>query len=214
MLWGLTQECLNRTRFPLGEMQKPAVRAYVFEAGYEEFSKKSESYEICFVPDNDYRGFLKRRVPELQNQVRGGNFVNNKGEVIGTHEGYPFYTIGQRKGLGKAFGQPMFVTQILPDSNTVVLGEMDELMRNGMSVGKINLQKYAQLPFEGMEAVTHIRYNDPGALSFIKNHAFTEGAIGVEFFANVKGVAPGQSAVFYEGDDVVGGGIIMGSFLN
>ena len=214
VLWGLTQECLNRTRFPLGEMQKPAVRAYVFEAGYEEFSKKSESYEICFVPDNDYRGFLKRRVPELQNQVRGGNFVNNKGEVIGKHEGYPFYTIGQRKGLGKAFGQPMFVTQILPDSNTVVLGEMEELMRNGMSVGKINLQKYAHLPLEGMEAVTHIRYNDPGALSFVKNHAFTEGAIGVEFFANVKGVAPGQSAVFYEGDDVIGGGIIMGSFLN
>ena len=219
VLWGLTQECLNRTRFPLGEMQKPAVRAYVFEAGYEEFSKKSESYEICFVPDNDYRGFLKRRVPELQNQVRGGNFVNNKGEVIGTHEGYPFYTIGQRKGLGKAFGQPMFVTQILPDSNTVVLGEMEELMRNGMSVGKINLQKYAHLPLEGMEAVTHIRYNDPGALSFIKNQAFTpkginEGAISVEFFANVKGVAPGQSAVFYDGDDVIGGGIIMGSFLN
>ena len=219
VLWGLTQECLNRTRFPLGEMQKPAVRAYVFEAGYEEFSKKSESYEICFVPDNDYRGFLKRRVPELQNQVRGGNFVNNKGEVIGTHEGYPFYTIGQRKGLGKAFGQPMFVTQILPDSNTVVLGEIEELMRNGMSVGKINLQKYAHLPIEGMEAVTHIRYNDPGALSFIKNHAFTpkginEGAISVEFFANVKGVAPGQSAVFYDGDDVIGGGIIMGSFLN
>ena len=219
VLWGLTQECLNRTRFPLGEMQKPAVRAYVFEAGYEEFSKKSESYEICFVPDNDYRGFLKRRVPELQNQVRGGNFVNNKGEVIGTHEGYPFYTIGQRKGLGKAFGQPMFVTQILPDSNTVVLGEMEELMRNGMSVGKINLQKYAHLPLEGMEAVTHIRYNDPGALSFIKNHAFTPKgiygeAISVEFFANVKGVAPGQSAVFYDGDDVIGGGIIMGSFLN
>lgn len=214
VLWGLTQECLNRTRFPLGEMQKPAVRAYVFEAGYEEFSKKSESYEICFVPDNDYRGFLKRRVPQLQDQVRGGNFINKKGEIIGQHEGYPFYTIGQRKGLGKAFGQPMFVTQILPETNTVILGEMDELMRNGMSVGKINMQKYTQLPPEGIEAITQIRYNDPGALALVGNNNFTEGVLNVEFHANVKGVAPGQSAVFYEGDDVVGGGIIMGSYLN
>lgn len=214
VLWGLTQECLNRTRFPLGHMQKPDVRKYVYEAGYEEFSKKAESYEICFVPDNDYRGFLKRRVPELQEQVRGGSFINTKGDVIGKHEGYPFYTIGQRKGLGKAFGQPMFVTQIIPESNTVVLGEMDELLRNGMSVGKVNLQKYAHIPAEGIEAVTQIRYNDPGSMALVKNADYTEGPLQVEFYANVKGVAPGQSAVFYEGDDVVGGGIIMGSFLN
>ena len=221
VLWGLTQECLNRTRFPLGHMQKPDVRQYVYEAGYEEFSKKAESYEICFVPDNDYRGFLKRRVPELQEQVKGGSFTNTKGEVIGKHEGYPFYTIGQRKGLGTAFGQPMFVTKIIPESNTVVLGEMDELLRNGMSVGKVNLQKYAQIPAEGIEAITQIRYNDPGSLALVKNSDYTvhkdslgEGGLHVEFFANVKGVAPGQSAVFYEGDDVVGGGIIMGSFLN
>lgn len=219
VLWGLTQECLNRTHFPLGHMQKTEVRKYVFEAGYEEFSKKAESYEICFVPDNDYRGFLKRRVPELQEQVRGGNFVNTKGDIIGKHEGYPFYTIGQRKGLGQAFGQPMFVTKIVPETNTVVLGEMDELLRNGMSVGKINLQKYAHLPQNGIEAVTQIRYNDPGSLSLVKNAEYLpESQSGkelyVEFYANVKGVAPGQSAVFYEGDDIVGGGIIMGSFLN
>ncbi len=214
VLWGLTQECLQRTQFPLGHMQKPAVRDYVFQAGYEEFSKKAESYEICFVPDNDYRGFLKRRIPELEAQVNGGNFMNTKGEIIGQHEGYPFYTIGQRKGLGMAFGQPMFVTKIVPESNTVVLGEMGELMRNGMSVGKINLQKYAQIPENGIEAVTHIRYNDPGSLALVKNDEFTEGVLKVEFFANVKGVAPGQSAVFYDGDDVVGGGIIMGSYLN
>lgn len=212
VLWGLTQECLLRTRFPLGHMQKPEVRDYVFQAGFEEFSKKAESYEICFVPDNDYRGFLKRRVPELQEQVKGGNFVNTKGDIIGTHEGYPFYTIGQRKGLGMAFGQPMFVTKIVPESNTVVLGEMEELFRNGMSVGKINLQKYAQIPENGVEAITQIRYNDPGSLALVKNKPDTEGVLTVEFYSNVKGVAPGQSAVFYEGDDVVGGGIIMGSF--
>ena len=192
-------------------MQKPDVRKYVHEAGYEEFAKKAESYEICFVPDNDYRGFLKRRVPTLEAAVQGGQFLNNKGEVIGKHEGYPFFTIGQRKGLGAAFGKPMFVTQILPETNTVVLGELDDLIRNGMTVGKINLQKYAALPY-GLEAITQIRYNDPGTLAQLKN---TEGGnIYAEFYANVRGVAPGQSAVFYEGDDVIGGGVIMGSFLN
>jgi tRNA-specific 2-thiouridylase len=211
VLWGLTQECLERTQFPLGHMTKPEVRRYVFEAGFEEFSKKAESYEICFVPDNDYRSFLRRRVPDLQDSLRGGNFVNTKGDVIGKHEGYPFYTIGQRKGLGQAFGEPMFVTKILPETNTVVLGKIEELLRNGMLVGKANLQKYATLP-EGIEALTQIRYNDSGALAKLTN---TEGGqIAVEFYANVKGVAPGQSAVFYEGDDIIGGGIIMGSSQN
>jgi tRNA-uridine 2-sulfurtransferase len=211
VLWGLTQECLDRTLFPLGHMHKPAVRDYVYEAGYEEFSKKPESFEICFVPDNDYRGFLRRRVPDLQDQVRGGQFVNTKGEVLGTHEGYPFYTIGQRKGLGKAFGKPMFVTKIVPETNTVVLGEMEELFRNGMTVGKINLQKYASIP-DGLEAITQIRYNDGGTVAALRNGVM--GNIEVDFFANVKGVAPGQSAVFYEGDDIIGGGIIMNSQLN
>jgi tRNA-uridine 2-sulfurtransferase len=212
VLWGLNQECLDRTQFPLGHMQKPDVRNYVHAAGYEEFSKKAESYEICFVPDNDYRGFLKRRVPELQAQVNGGTFVNAQGEVIGTHEGYPFYTIGQRKGLGTAFGKPMFVTKIVPETNTVVLGDMSELFKNSVAVGKVNLQKYATIPEGGLETTTQIRYNDGGAVSNIKSGF--NGNIDVEFFANVKGVAPGQSAVFYEGDDVVGGGIIMGSYLN
>ncbi len=211
VLWGLTQECLARTQFPLGQMHKPAVRAYVHEAGYEEFAKKPESYEICFVPDNDYRGFLRRRVPELEAQVKGGAFVNTKGEVVGTHEGYPFYTIGQRKGLGTAFGKPMFVTKIVPETNTVVLGEMEELFRNGMTVGKINLQKYASIT-DGFEAITQIRYNDGGALAALKNGL--NGNLEVDFYANVKGVAPGQSAVFYEGDDIIGGGIIMNSQLN
>ena len=211
VLWGLTQDCLARTQFPLGNMNKPEVRKYVFDAGYEEFSKKAESFEICFVPDNDYRSFLRRRVPDLEQKVKGGQFVNTQGDVIGTHEGYPFYTIGQRKGLGIAFGEPMFVSKIIPETNTVVLGKIDELLRNGMTVGKVNLQKYAEI-VDGFESKTQIRYNDGGTLSALKN---TEGGkIGVEFFANVKGVAPGQSAVFYEGDDVIGGGIIMGSHLN
>ncbi len=208
VLWGLSQECLSRSRFPLGDFTKPEVRQLAFDFGYAELSKKAESYEICFVPDNDYRGFLKRRVNGLAEKVKGGNFVDAAGEVLGKHDGYPFYTIGQRKGLGLAFGEPMYVTEIKPDTNTVVLGRVDELLRNGMTVSQINSMKYPEIP-EDIEAVTQIRYNDRGALSRLSNLG---NKVEVQFYAHVKGVAPGQSAVFYEGDDVIGGGIIYSSF--
>ncbi len=209
VLWGLSQECMSRSKFPLGHMTKPEVRQLAYDFGYEELSKKGESFEICFVPDNDYRGFLKRRVPTLEKQVAGGSFVDTAGAVLGTHEGYPFYTIGQRKGLGLAFGTPKYVTEIRPDSNTVVLGDLSDLVRNGMQVGRFNAQKYAALPAAGLEATARVRYHDRGTMAtVIPDSADT---VSVDFHANVKGVAPGQSAVFYEGDDLVGGGIIYGS---
>ncbi len=207
VLWGLSQECLGQSRFPLGGFTKPEVRQMAADMGFLELSKKAESYEICFVPDNDYRGFLKRKVKGLEEQVAGGDFVDAGGRVLGKHQGYPFYTIGQRKGLGIAFGEPMFVTEIRPETNTVVLGRVDELLRNGMTVGQVNSMKYSQIP-DGLEAVTRIRYKDRGTLSRLNNR---DGQVEVEFYANVSGVAPGQSAVFYEGDDVVGGGIIYRS---
>ncbi len=206
VLWGLGQENLRRSRFPLGNMTKQQVRQLAADFGYVDLSKKAESYEICFVPDNDYRSFLKRRVSGLEQKLRGGKFVNMRGEVLGEHQGYPFYTIGQRKGLGIALGHPVFVLEIRPETNTVVLGTEDELLRNGMTVGRINLQKYDHLP-KGMEALTKIRYRDAGA--FAKLYPQQSGEIRVEFLGHVKGVAPGQSAVFYEGEDVIGGGIIM-----
>lgn len=205
VLWGLSQECMQRSRFPLGKYTKPEVRQMAYDWGYADLSKKAESYEICFVPDNDYRGFLKRRVEGLEEQVAGGHFVNAKGDILGRHEGYPFYTVGQRKGLGIALGQPMFVTEIRPQTNTVVLGSVDELIRNGMTVGQVNIMKYDRLPDE-LEVVAKIRYRDQGTLSHVRQ--ISDHQVEVEFLANVRGVAPGQSAVFYEGDDVVGGGII------
>lgn len=204
VLWGLSQDCLRRSKFPLGEMTKPEVRKLAFDRGYDELSKKSESYEICFVPDNDYRGFLKRRVDGLEQRVAGGNFVNKDGEILGRHQGYPFYTIGQRKGLGIAFGQPMFVTEIRPETNTVVLGLQEELIRNSMKVGRLNAMKYPAIP-DGIEVVAKVRYRDNGTVSILHNKG---DGVKVEFLANVKGIAPGQSAVFYENDDVIGGGII------
>ncbi len=209
VLWGLSQECLNRSLFPLGDMTKPEARKVAFDAGYQELSKKGESFEICFVPDDDYRGFLKRRVDGLEERVAGGTFINSNGEVLGEHQGYPFFTIGQRRGLGLAFGEPMYVTDIKPKSNTVVLGPVHELVKNGMTVGKYNLMKYADLPAD-FEALTKVRYRDNGTLSHLNQG---DDTIDVDFLANVSGVAPGQSAVFYEGDDVVGGGIIYGGSI-
>jgi tRNA-uridine 2-sulfurtransferase len=208
VLWGLSQACLARSIFPLGEMTKPEVRQLAADYGYLELSKKPESYEICFVPDNDYRGFLKRRLPELADKVNGGLYVDKHGNILGKHEGYPFYTIGQRKGLGVAFGEPMFVSEIIPDTNTVVLGREDDLIRNTMMVGGVNLLKYDRIP-DGMEALTKIRYRDAGTMSELTQ--LSDDTMQVSFLANVKGIAPGQSAVFYEDDDIIGGGIIRRS---
>jgi tRNA-specific 2-thiouridylase len=207
VLWGLSQKALDYSMFPLGQYTKPEVRQLAKDFGYDALSKKSESYEICFVPDNDYRGFLKRRVEGLEESVAGGDFVDLQGNILGKHAGYPFYTVGQRKGLGVAFGKPMYVTEINPDTNTVILGEEEDLLRNGMAVGKVNLLKYHEIP-DDFEAVTKVRYRDGGTLSSLRQ---VGNEVFVEFHANVKGIAPGQSAVFYEGNDVVGGGIIQAS---
>ncbi len=205
VLWGLDQELLSRTMMPLGGYRKTAIRQMAIDLGYPELAKKSESYEICFVPDNDYRGFLKRRVDGLEEQVNGGWFIDKTGKKLGQHKGYPFYTVGQRKGLEIALGKPAYVTSINPENNTVVLGEEDDLDQNDMLVGKINWIKYDGIT-EGMEAITKIRYKDKGALS---NLYTTDNGLRIRFYENVKSIAPGQSAVFYEGDDVIGGGVIQ-----
>jgi tRNA-specific 2-thiouridylase len=205
VLWGLQQDLLSRTLLPLGGYRKTEIRQMAHDFGYPALAKKQESYEICFVPDNDYRGFLKRKVPALESQVAGGFFVDKEGNILGKHKGYPFYTIGQRKGLDIALGKPVFVTHIDPDNNTVTLGEESDLDQQEMVVGKINLIKYDTLS-TGMEAVTKIRYKDAGTLSTLYPE---NNFVRVRFYESAKGVAPGQSAVFYEGDDVLGGGIIQ-----
>lgn len=205
VLWGLTQEALARTLFPLGGFSKPDIRKMAADRGYEDLSKKGESFEICFVPDNDYRGFLKRRVKGLEERVDGGDFVDMDGTVIGKHKGYPFYTIGQRKGLVIAFGDPRYVIKILPESNIVVLGTKEDLNRKEVFVRDLNLMKFKELPKE-MEALSKIRYKDNGAESTIEPQ--DDGRLKISFYSEVQGVAPGQSAVFYDGDDLIGGGFI------
>ncbi|MFZ1528067.1 MAG: tRNA 2-thiouridine(34) synthase MnmA [Ferruginibacter sp.] len=205
VLWGLQQDLLSRTLLPLGTYHKSAIRQMAEDFGYPELAKKSESYEICFVPDNDYRGFLKRRVPGLEEKVDGGNFVDMEGKVLGKHKGYPFYTVGQRKGLEIALGKPAFVTRIIPETNTVVLGDEAHLNGSQMNVSGLNWLKYDGIT-DGMDAITKIRYKDKGALSNLFTY---EKGVNVRFYEQVKGIAPGQSAVFYEGNDVIGGGVIQ-----
>lgn len=204
VLWGLGQDCLSRSIYPLGDYLKTEVRQIAYDMGYTELSKKAESYEICFVPDNDYRGFLKRNVDGLEEKVNGGNFVDTSGKILGKHKGYPFYTIGQRKGLDIALGKPVFVVNIIPETNTVVLGEAHELQESEMMVKGINWVKYDGLT-DAKEAVTKIRYRDPGSNSILTPMGID---LKVTFDHAVNSIAPGQSAVFYEGDDVIGGGII------
>ncbi|RYY91271.1 MAG: tRNA 2-thiouridine(34) synthase MnmA, partial [Chitinophagaceae bacterium] len=205
VLWGLQQDLLRRTLLPLGNYRKTEIRQMAHDFGYPELAKKAESYEICFVPDNDYRGFLRRKVDGLEERVAGGAFVDKAGNILGRHKGYPFYTIGQRKGLDITFGKPVYVTGIDPDTNTVTLGDEADLDRDEMFVGKINWIKYDGIG-DGMEAKTKIRYKDAGTLSELVP---ADGGVQVRFFEKAKGIAPGQSAVFYEGNDVIGGGIIQ-----
>jgi tRNA-uridine 2-sulfurtransferase len=205
VLWGLTQKSLARTKFPLGTFAKSDIRAMALDYGFEEIANKPESYEICFVPDNDYRAFLKHKQPELEKEVDGGSFVDKSGKILGKHKGFPFYTVGQRKGLEIALGEPMFVTEIIPEKNQVVLGRLDDLKKNSMLVREVNLIKYPQL-IEPTISHTKIRYKDAGTKSILTQ--FENGKVQVDFFEQVNAIAPGQSAVFYDGEDLIGGGFI------
>ena len=205
VLWGVSQENLARTKFPLGSYAKSEIKQMALDMGQVELANKSESYEICFVPDNDYRAFLRHKVSDLDERIGPGNFVLSNGKVVGKHLGYPYYTIGQRKGLGIALGEPMFVTRILPESNTVMLGTQNELEQVSARVKNLNLVKYENI-LSPLEAVTKVRYKDAGTLSTILQDG---NELKIDFHHAVSGIAPGQSAVFYEGSDLLGGGFLM-----
>ncbi len=208
-LWALDQYTLSRTIFPLGELTKPEVRSIAFTRGHTQIAHKQENFDICFVPDNDYRLFLKERIPDLEEKYAGGYFVDVEGNVLGKHKGYMNYTIGQRKGLGIALGKPVYVVSIAPKTNTVVIGERDKLNKNGLFVNEINMMKYEEIS-EPKEVSTMVRYKSQAIESKVSK--FDDSTYEITFEANVQGIASGQSAVFYEGDDVVGGGIIKESF--
>jgi len=205
-LWGVKQKHLARTIFPLGNFEKTEIRQFAEDYGLLNVANKPDSYEICFVPDDDYRRFLKDRVEGLEDRLKGGKFVDKDGNILGEHEGYPFYTIGQRRGLRLAMGEPVYVTHIDPETNTITVGKKEDLVSTTLSAKEINLIKYDRIPHHEMEITGAIRYNDSGAKGFITQTGDDE--IKVSFPAGREAITPGQAIVCYEGNDVVAGGWI------
>ncbi len=206
VLWGLSQKFLERTLFPLGEYTKPEIRKIAEKAGFRDIADKRESYEICFIPDNDYRSFLKKQVPGLEDNMKDGDFVDKEGNFLGKHKGFPFYTIGQRKGLNVAVGEPLYVNKIIPETNTVVLGRKEETFRKHFSVSGVNLIKYENLT-EQQNVHAKVRYKDPGHEATIR-YDQKKDRMTVDLCEAISAITPGQSAVFYDGEDVIGGGFI------
>lgn len=205
-LWGVKQEHLARTKFPLGNFEKTRIRELAEEFGLTKVADKPDSYEICFVPDDDYRRFLKDRVDGLEERVKGGKFVDQDGNIVGEHEGYPFYTIGQRRGLDLALGVPVYVTDIDPKTNVITIGEKKDLVSTTCRAKNINLSKYDKVPESEMEITGTIRYNDKGAVGYLTQ--LNDDEIKVEFPMGREAITPGQAVVCYEGNDVVAGGWI------
>jgi tRNA-specific 2-thiouridylase len=202
-LWSVTQESLGRTLFPLGSMTKAEVRDAARRFGLKT-AGKGESFEICFVTDNNYERFLKEAVPGLEQKVQGGSLVLD-GEVVGTHRGYPFFTVGQRRGLGFAAGEPVFVKSIDPVTNRVELGRDADLHANGLRASHVNMVRYADCR-EPRRVHARIRYLDKGGMATAVT--LDDGRLELRFDEPRRAITPGQSVVMYENDDVVGGGII------
>ncbi len=202
-LYGLTQESLSMTEFPLSGMTKKEVRE--LSAKYRLASSvKPESYEICFVADNNYARFLRDAVPGLDTKISNGDIVF-KGKVVGKHDGYAFYTIGQRKGLGISYQTPLYVKWIDPLRNVVEVDTDETLYSTVLLAERVNFVKYERVPEDKIFS-GKIRYKDPGAGCRVKN--LGDDRIEVRFLSPRRAVTPGQSVVIYEGNDVIAGGII------
>jgi tRNA-specific 2-thiouridylase len=202
-LWALTQDSLRRTIFPLAGMTKTQVRDMGRRYGLSNMHK-GESFEICFIPDNNYQRFLKEQRPGLDASVEGGNIVLD-GKVVGHHQGFPFYTIGQRKGLGVFRAEPLYVTSIDAATNTIEVGRSSDLYRCDLVARDVTMQKYSDCT-SPLRVIAAIRYMDDGAPATILRRK--DGSVGVRFEIPRRAITPGQSVVFYDGDDLVGGGVI------
>ncbi|MCA0446159.1 MAG: tRNA 2-thiouridine(34) synthase MnmA [Bacteroidetes bacterium] len=211
VLWGISQAALSRTLFPLSELTKPEVRELARQFGLRT-AEKSESYEICFIPDNDYNRFLKDYIPGLESKVKGGKIMTEDGEIIGEHDGYPFYTVGQRRGLNIAVGKPVYVTRIIPEENVVVVGDDTGLLTTRLLAGQVNLIAWPEIPESGLRVEAKIRYKDSADPAWIRNGE--NGLTEIIFEQPKRAVTPGQSVVFYDGNDLVGGGIIERAFIS
>ena len=203
-LYNLTQYQLSHTLMPVGEYTKEEIRDIAEKIGLRT-ANKPDSQEICFIPDNDYAGFIDR---EAKGQVPPeGNFVTVDGEILGRHKGITHYTIGQRKGLNLAMGRPVFVTEIRPETNEVVIGEAEDVFGNVLTANRLNFMSVEDIKDE-MRVTAKIRYSHKGAECTIRR--IGEDMVECIFDEPVRAITPGQAVVFYDGDIVVGGGTICG----
>ncbi len=200
VLYCLTQEKLSRLLLPLGDFSKAEIREMANELGFIN-AKKADSQDICFVPDGDYASFITNRTNQ---QFPKGNYVDLNGNVLGQHGGIIKYTVGQRKGLGIALGRPAFVVSKNVLNNTVVLGEEQNLFYNRVLVSNANSLLEENL--DGVKACAKLRYSQKSEPCII--HSVDENSVLLEFSNPQRAPSPGQSAVFYSGDIVLGGGII------
>ena len=201
-LYNLTQQQLAHTLMPVGLYHKEEIRDMAAKRGLR-VAGKPDSQEICFVPDKDYVGFIKR---EYHIKEEPGNFVSGDGRILGEHKGILHYTIGQRKGLGIAFGKPMFVAEIRPESREIVLAEDKELYTKVVYANHLNFMSMERL-YGTKEANGKIRYNHQGAPCVVEQ--VEKDVIRCEFLEPQRAVTPGQALVLYDGDYVLGGGTIF-----
>jgi tRNA-specific 2-thiouridylase len=202
VLYDLTQEQLSHILFPLGSMTKPEVRAFAEKNGLVN-AHKSDSQDICFVPDGDYAAFIRR---ETGREYPAGDVTDSSGKVWGRHEGLINYTVGQRKGLGIAFGKPMYVIGKNTADNTLVVGEPQELLRRGLTAEDMNWIAFEkpEAPF-ACKAKTRYRMKEQPCTVYPQ----PDGSVRVEFDEPQRAITPGQRVVFYDGDIVIGGGVIQ-----
>ncbi len=201
-LWALSQSALSKTIFPLGDLLKPETRR-IAERLKLRTADKQESYEICFVPDNNYERFLKDVRPDRDAELGHGEIVWN-GEVVGRHRGYPFYTIGQRKGIG-SYGERVYVTKIDHATNTVHVGREADLFQRELVASKLNLVSIDR--FDGpMRIEAKVRYKDNASPATLTIQDSSN--VRVIFDEPKRAITPGQSVVFYQGSELLGGAVI------
>lgn len=201
-LYNLTQEQLAHTLMPVGDYEKTRIREIADEIGLS-VAHKPDSMEICFVPDQDYAGFIRKNSGK---DIPEGNFVTTDGTVIGRHKGITHYTVGQRKGLNLSMGRPVFVVEIRPETNEVVIGDNRDVFTDRLTCSKLNFMSVEDIT-EDTRVLAKIRYNHGGAKAVVRRTGPDEAE--VLFDEPVRAVTPGQAVVFYDGDYVLGGGTII-----
>lgn len=203
-LWGLSQEILRKTIFPLADMHKSEVRKYAESKGFISVSKRKDSLGVCFLDNSDYRPFISKEFQKMGIQIKSGNFCDTNGNILGTHKGYPFYTVGQRKNLGIHLNKRLFVKEISATENTVTLSDYAPLYKTEFTINSWYFHSEKDI---SKQLIVKIRYRKQS--NYCRLDINTDTTITVKLLTPLESIAPGQTAVFYDDSRVVGGGFII-----